>query len=209
MKFGEKFSNHNRKKKLEYFLNYFKPTFKTSILDVGAAENEYQENANILEKNYHYPEKITVLGIDKYKKFIERYPKVRITTYDGKNKFPFHDKEFDICWSNAVLEHVGGRTTQIAFLKEIHRVANQAFITTPNRFFPFELHTKIFLLHWLPKKYFDIILNSIGKKWAAGLYMHLLSLSQLRKILNEAGINNYRIKWNWFMGFVVDFIVIF
>lgn len=195
--------------KFECFLDYFRPTAHTSILDIGASENEYQENGNILEKRYPYPEKITVLGVDEYKDFIERYPRVRVVKYTGQGKFPFQDKEFDICWSNAVLEHVGERVAQIAFLKESRRVANRAFITTPNRFFPFELHTRIFLLQYLPKKYFDKILVKMGKKWATGSYMHLLSLSQLREILRDAGISSYKIKKNRFMGFVVDFVVIF
>lgn len=206
---AKKFSNRNRQKKFEYFLNYFKPTAKTSILDVGASEKEYQKNGNILEKRYPYQEKITVLGVDEYKELIERYPRIKVMQYDGQSEFPFQDKEFDICWSNAVLEHVGGRTAQIAFLKEINRVSNRGFITTPNRFFPLELHTKAFLLHYLPKKYFDNILLIWGKKWATGSYMHLLSLSQLRLILDESGISNYKIKKNSFMGFVVEFIVVF
>lgn len=206
---AKKFSNWNRQKKFEYFLYCFRPTTETSILDIGASEKEYQENGNILEKRYSYPEKITVLGIDEYKEFIERYPKVKVVRYDGQSKFPFQEKEFDICWSNAVLEHVGERAAQIAFLKEVRRVANRAFITTPNRSFPFELHTRTFLLHYLPKKYCDKILVKLGKKWATGSYMHLLNLSLLRSILSEAGICNYKIKKNSFMGFDVDFVVIF
>lgn len=206
---AKKLSNRNRQKKFEYFLDYFRPTAQTSILDIGASEKEYQENGNILEKRYSYPERIIVLGVDEYKEFCERYPKVRVVTYDGQSKFPFQDKEFDICWSNAVLEHVGERAAQIAFLKEVRRVAHRAFITTPNRFFPFDLHTRTFLIHYLPKKYFDKILVKMGKEWAAGSYMYLLSLSRLREILREAGISNYKIKKNRFMGFVVNFVVIF
>lgn len=206
---AKKFSNRNRQRKYQRFLNCFRLTAQTPILDIGASEKEYHESGNILEKRYPYPERITVLGVDEYKEFCERYPKVKVVRYDGQSKFPFQDKEFDICWSNAVLEHVGERARQIAFLKEIRRVANRAFITTPNRFFPFELHTRTFLLHYLPKKYFDKFLIRMGKKWATGSYMHLLSLSELREILREAGINNYKIKKNWFMGFVVDFVVIF
>ncbi len=206
---AKKLSNYNRQKKFQYFMDYFRPTSKTSILDIGASEKEYQENGNILEKKYPYPEKITVLGVDEYKDFIERYPKVKVVKYDGKEKFPFQNKEFDICWSNAVLEHVGERGAQISFLKEISRVSRRLFITTPNRLFPFEIHTRAFLLHWLPKKYFDRILAKMGKVWATGSYMHLLNLYQLREILKEAGISDYKIKKNYFMGFTVDFIVIF
>ncbi|MFA5119234.1 MAG: class I SAM-dependent methyltransferase [Candidatus Omnitrophota bacterium] len=205
----KKFSDKNRQKKLDYFLSYFKPTSGDSVLDIGASENEYQENGNILEKRYPYPEQITVLGVEEYVRFLERYPAVKVIKYDGQGEFPFRDKAFDFCWSNAVLEHVGDKAAQVFFLNEIKRVSRCAFITTPNKFFPFELHTKIFLLHYLPKKYFDKILLLFKMEWAAGAYMHLLSLYQLKVILKKAGIHKYKIRKNRFMGFVVDFVIIF
>lgn len=207
-KIAEKFGNRNRLKKYNFFIDFFKPTGSTKILDIGASEKEYRKNANILEKLYPYQESMTVLGVDEYSEFCKRYPKVKTIIYKGA-VFPFQDKEFDLCWSNAVIEHVGERMAQIAFLKEIHRVAKQSLITTPNRFFLFEPHTRAFFLHWLPKKYFDKILVRMGKKWAAEDYMHLLSLRQLREILHAAGISNYKIKKNRFMGFVIDFVVTF
>lgn len=80
--------------------------------------------------------------------------------------FPFKDKEFDICWCNAVLEHTGDRSRQKKFLKEVRRVAESSFVTTPNKYFTIEPHTRIPLLHFLPKRIFDAILNKAGMKWA-------------------------------------------
>ena len=195
-------SNFNRIRKYNLFLNYFKPTEKTKILDVGASEKEYQDNANIIEKRYSYPENITVLSVEEYKEFIERYPKVKIVTYKG-DSFPFKNKKFDICWCNAVIEHVGDKYKQEYFLKEISRVARSAFVTTPNRFFPFEVHTKIFLLHYLPKKHFDKFLMKTGKSWATGNYMHLLSLREIRNLLVNCNIRNYKIIKNKLFWFTI------
>lgn len=207
-KIATNFSNHNRLRKYNFFIDYFKPTINTMILDVGAAEIEYQENANMLEKKYPYPENITVLGLDDYKEFSKRYPKVKTITYKG-SIFPFKDKEFDICWCNAVIEHVGDINEQKNFLKEINRVCKIAFVTTPNRYFPFEVHTKIFLLHFLPKRIFDKILIKTGKSWASGNYMHLLSLNIIKKLLAECGIEKCRIIKNKILGFTVDFMIVF
>ena len=63
---------------------------------------------------------------------------------------PFADGEFDIVFSNAVIEHVGGREQQRRFVEESLRVARRAFVTTPNRWFPVEVHTRLPLVHWLP-----------------------------------------------------------
>lgn len=140
------------------------------------------------------------------KKYLERYPKIRTVKYDGK-KFPFDHKEFDICWSNAVIEHVGDKDAQIFFLKEMQRVAKRSFITTPNKHFPIEVHTRVPLLHFLPKKVFDKCLLLIGKKWATGNYMNLLSLKELKMILSDAGISNYKIIKNKLFFSTLDFVI--
>ena len=202
------FSDYNRSRKYKLFIDQFKPIADTKILDVGASEKEYQKNANILEKKYLYPNNITVLGVDNYKEFNKRYPKVKTVTYKG-DIFPFNDKEFDICWCNAVIEHSGGRSAQERLLWEIHRVAKTAFITTPNRYFPIEVHTRIPLLHYLPKQYFDKVLNRIGKSWATGNYMHLFSLSEIKRLLERCNIANYKIIKNKIFGFTVDFVIVF
>jgi SAM-dependent methyltransferase len=178
------------------------------ILDVGFSENEYSETDNFIEKYYKYPKMITALGIDIPINFKKRYPEVTVVQYDG-GTFPFKDKQFDVGWSNAVLEHVGNSDKQTYFLKEIRRVAKRAFITTPNKFFLIEPHTRTPLLHLLPKKIFDKYLTIIGKKWAAGEYMYLISLYNLKKILSRAGIFEYMIIKNKLIGFTLDFVVIF
>ncbi len=207
-KIANKFSDNNRIKKNTLFIDRFKPTKSTKILDIGASEKEYQINANVFEKHYPYPENITVLGVDNYKEFCKKYPKVKTIMYEG-DTFSFKDKEFDICWCNAVLKHVGDRSRQKKFLKEVRRVTKSSFVTTPNKYFPIELHTRIPLLHYLPKGIFDAILNKVGKKWATGNYMHLLGLKDIKKLLGECNIEDYTIKKNRIFGFVVDFVIIF
>jgi len=207
-KIANKFSDYNRIRKYKTFIDYFKPKINTKIIDVGASEGEYQENANIIEKRYSYPENIIVLGIDNFKEFPKRYPKVKIVIYGG-DVFPFKDKNFDICWCNAVIEHVGNTYKQEKFLKEICRVSKKAFITTPNRYFPFEVHSRIFLFHYLPKRVFDKLLIKLGKSWVTGDYMYLLRLKDIKKLLLKCNINKYKIIKNRILGFVVDFVIIF
>ena len=231
MSFAYKISGWNRQRKWELFLNEIKPTAENTILDIGFSEEEYSDTDNFLEKHYPQTEKITALCLEtpeaylharkdanfqvpesaiavKKKQASKRYPQLEIVTYDGKT-FPLSDKSFDICWSNAVLEHVGDVEEQILFLKEIKRVAKRGFITTPNKYFPVEVHTRIPLLHFLPKKVFDRFLHFIGKEWAADDYMYLLSLNDLCKRLASAGITKYKIIENKLLFFTLDFVVIF
>jgi 2-polyprenyl-3-methyl-5-hydroxy-6-metoxy-1,4-benzoquinol methylase len=122
--------------------------------------------------------------------------------------FPFDKGSFDVSWSNAVIEHVGNRAEQLRFIKEMTRVARQAFITTPNKYFPIEVHTRTPLLHLLPKTLFERYLKLVGKDWATGSYMNLLSLSEIRELLKEADITDFTILKNKLLGFSLDFVVI-
>jgi SAM-dependent methyltransferase len=205
---AERVSAFNRKRKWELFLSELSPQSTTSVLDVGFTPIEYSSTDNYIQKHYPYPQQLTALGIDSNSDFENRYPQVRVVQYDG-NTFPFADQQFDVCWSNAVIEHVGDATRQLQFLKEIRRVSKRGFITTPNKLFPIELHTRTPLLHWLPKPAFDAFLRMTGKAWATGDYMHLLTIRELRRLLTRAGIDNYRIFRNRLLGCTVDFVVVF
>ena len=207
MSMVSKISALNRARKFNYFLETFKPQPTDSILDVGFNDVEYSEVDNYLEKHYPRQSQITALGISVSEHFSKRYPEVKVVLYDGKI-FPFGDKSFDIGWSNAVIEHVGNQDAQLLFLNEFLRTCKRIYFTTPNRFFPIEVHTRIPLLHWLPKSVFDSILKVTSKKWAAGDYMNLLSISQIKSLLKKAGVTNYSIKKNRLFGFTMDYCII-
>lgn len=207
MSLAYKISSFNRRRKYQIFQKELAPTSADKILDVGFSDQEYGPDDNFLEKNYPFPEKLTALGIDKAEFFLKRYPAVKAVHYDGR-QMPFADKEFDIVWSNAVIEHVGSREDQLLFLSEIARVGKKAFITTPNRHFPIEVHTRLPFVHWLPKKVFDRLVRFVGKDWAAGNYMNLLSRREIVSLLESAGIKDYRLIKNRLGGLVLDFVIL-
>lgn len=77
---------------------------------------------------------------------------------------PFDDDSFDYVVSNAVIEHVGGPARAKLMLSESRRVARLgAFHTTPDRWFPIEVHTQVPLLHWLPRGRQQAAFARIGK----------------------------------------------
>jgi SAM-dependent methyltransferase len=206
-KIAIKVSTKNRLFKYSLFIKKFSPDAQTKILDIGV-ENAVHPWSNFLEEHYPYKHNITALSIEKVHQFNQKYPLVETVMYQG-GIFPFKDKAFDIAWSNAVLEHVGDAAAQVLFLQEIHRCSKKAFITTPNRYFPVELHTRIPFLHWLPKAAFDSFLKKIGKGWASGKYMHLLRLSELESLLAQADIRDYIMEKNRLGPFTIEFLVIF
>ncbi|MEK7679489.1 MAG: methyltransferase domain-containing protein [Deltaproteobacteria bacterium] len=206
-KIVNKVRHNSRLKKLKQVDECLRPSSVDAVLEVGVANIEYSQVDNFLIKKYNHPKNLTALGIGDLSEFRKRYPNIRVVSYDG-GIFPFHDKEFDIAHSNAVIEHVGSREAQECFLREIVRVSRRGMMTTPNRRFIFETHTRVPFMHWMGKEWFDRFLKVIGKGWAAGGYMHLLSFRELDSMAKRAGIKNYRIIRNRFFGFTMTFSLI-
>ena len=86
----------------------------------------------------------------------------------------------DVVFSNAVLEHVGGEDRQRAFVSEALRVGRRVFLTTPNRWFPVEVHTRLPLVHWLPDALSFRVYRALGKGFATE--NHLLSRRELASL---------------------------
>ena len=207
MSVARRIQQFNRERKWRLFNQHFAINEKLKILDVGIADREFSDVDNYLEKHYPFPHMITALSIGEPERFREHYPTVTALAYDGK-RIPFLDRSFDIGWSNAVIEHVGSPADQLAFLKELMRASKTVWFTTPNRYFPIEIHTRTPLLHFLPKAVFDFYLKLVGKKWATGSYMHLLSLADIRELLKLANAKESTIHRNKLFGFTLDFVVI-
>src|SRR5438093_5830985 len=151
---ADRVSLRSRRRKLALFMETMRPTAATSVLDVGVDELGFGEThtgcatINFFEELYPWPERITALGLHPGAGFKARYPEIPYVQADAC-ALPFPDNAFDVYFSNAVLEHVGGRERQRAFVDEALRVATRVFVTTPNRWFPVEVHTRLPLVHWL------------------------------------------------------------
>jgi hypothetical protein len=68
---------------------------------------------------------------------------------DARDLSCFASRQFDLCLSNSVIEHVGTLYDQRSMASEIRRVGNGYFVQTPNRTFPIEPHFLVPLWpHW-------------------------------------------------------------
>ncbi len=184
MRLADAISLRSRRRKLRLFLEELQPTSSTSVLDVGADELGFGESdgcgtLNFFEELYPWPQQITALGLQDGSAFRVRYPHVRYVQGDAC-ALPFADGEFDIVFSNAVIEHVGGRAKQRLFVSEALRVGRRVFLTTPNRRFPVELHTRLPFVHWLPDRLAHRAYDATGKGFARDV--HLLSKRSLESL---------------------------
>lgn len=207
MSIASRISKYNRERKYLQFVDKISFDETSKVLDVGFNDVEYSSVDNYLEKKYPYQKNITALGIQGSENFHKNYPLATIILYNG-DTFPFENKSFDICWSNAVIEHVGTYEKQLLFIKEMCRVSKKIFFTTPNRLFPIEIHTRTPFLHLISYKLFEKYLILIGKKWATGNYMNLLSKKNIVELLDAANVSNYEIRRNKIVGFTIDFTII-
>lgn len=187
MKLVDAVSLRSRRRKLRLFLDEMRPTPATTVLDVGADEVGFGGEGgeagcsthNFFEEHYPWPGQITALGLHDGARFRERHPAIAYVQGDAC-ALPFPDASFDVVFSNAVIEHVGARVRQQAFVEEAVRVGRRVFITTPNRRFPLEVHTRLPLVHWLPQRAAHRAYDLVGKSWAKE--NHLLGPGDLRSL---------------------------
>jgi SAM-dependent methyltransferase len=167
VRLADSISLRSRQRKLRLLLEELRPTAETTVLDVGADELGFGEGEgcgtlNFFEELYPWPERITALGLHDGSGFRARYPRIPYVQGDACD-LPFADGTFDIVFSNAVIEHVGGRERQRRFVSEALRVGRRVFVTTPNRRFPIEVHTRLPLVHWLPDAVSHRAYRALGK----------------------------------------------
>jgi len=159
------------------------PTPATTVVDVGVSDGGYGEDmlgtANFFEALYPWPEQIVAVSTQYLTLFREAFPKVTAVRADGR-ALPFLDGQFDIGFSNAVVEHLPDLESQRAFVGELCRVSRRVFVTTPNRWFPIDTHTLVPLAHWLPDERRDAVYRLLRRPEGFGL--RLLSPAALRAL---------------------------
>jgi hypothetical protein len=131
-----------RRKRIEQFVAHLRPTGTTTILDVGGCPR-YWENGETVGR-------ITVLNLPSY------VPPPEMNGYnlvfgDGM-RLPFKDQAFDIVHSNGVLVNLGTWEKQVAFSRELRRVARGLWVQTPAKSFPIECQTFDPFFHWFPPR---------------------------------------------------------
>lgn len=180
-----------------------------TVLDLGVTCDRTYSHSNYFEIWYPYKERITASGLDDAAFLEEIHAGLKFVRTDGGN-LPFANREFDFVHSSAVLEHVGSRQKQAAFLREAWRVARKGvFVTTPNRWFPVEFHTLMPLAHWLPASAFRSLCKMRGLETLASEdHLNLLSSSDLRRLAVEAGMQCVRVASVTLIGWPSNLLLI-
>ena len=162
--FNRPILKHFRHKRMKKFYEALAITPKTKILDVGGSPFIWEIGEEIGLPRIESVTCLNVFDVDP-----STLPSnVRWVVGDGC-KLPFEDGEFDVVFSNSVIEHLGGLESQVCFAKEISRVGKSFWVQTPNPSFFIEPHYISPFVHWLPKSIFRKIARYVTT-W--GLMMH-------------------------------------
>ncbi|SRR5258708_7323453 len=196
-----------RTQQFQFLSKLMKPNRKTEVLDVGLTPSEKLVDSNFFEFIFPYPKNITAISVEDCREVAKKYHLRKFIQVKADKPYPFRKKQFEWVVSWATLEHVGGEEQQRTFLAELDRIGKKVFVTTPYKYFPYELHSELFFAHWLPDSWFQRILKVMGKDfWADEQNLRLLGKSDVRSILPSS---DYRVKLFYSFGFLPTHLLIY
>lgn len=79
-----------------------------------------------------------------------KHPNITPTKGDATNMSGIADRQFDVAFSNSVIEHLFTLDNQKKMASEVRRVARAYWVQTPNFWFPMEPHFHVPGWHWMP-----------------------------------------------------------
>ncbi len=185
---AQRITVYARKRMYEHFRNAMCPTPATNILDFGVSEHDAEE-ANVLERLYPHPSKITCAGIGSGAELKKAHPQVSYVSIRAHERLPFADRSFDIAYSNAVFEHLGSDAARKRIWDELNRVGCRVYVTVPNAWFPIEHHTGIPLLHYIPTLFRAVAARTALSFWADPTNLEFLTMARLRALTSERHAN--------------------
>jgi hypothetical protein len=168
-----------------------------SILDVGGTQTVWerigfadQPDIQITLLNlYHMP---------------ADHANIRSVEGDGRSMPEFGENQFDIVFSNSVIEHVGGEEDIRRMADEIRRIGLNYYIQTPNRYFPIEPHFFFPMFQFLPVTVRTTLVQNFQLGWIPKIpdrdeaermvrSVHLLSKNEMKALFPDAHIIEERL----------------
>jgi hypothetical protein len=117
---------------------------------------------------------------------------------DARALDDFKDGEFQVVFSNSVIEHLGDLASQRAMAAEVSRVGQRYWVQTPNRYFPIEAHSLVPLYQFLPRSSQASLARRFQPGWYRGIppeeaqreagMVRLLTARELKSMFSGATI---------------------
>lgn len=135
-----------RKRRFEFFISLLGRVSSDKpirILDIGGTETYWER----MQFTDHSNVDITLLNLEKVPTKHKNFKSIK---GDACELSFFKDKEFDIVFSNSVIEHLFSFENQMKMAVEVLRVGKNYYIQTPNLYFPIEPHWMFPFFQFLP-----------------------------------------------------------
>jgi hypothetical protein len=185
-------SQRSRRIKMDLLARYLPLQGTERVLDIGSQVDS--QSRQILER---FPDKSRITAANLFPEHLDTiraaYPGIHTVQADAR-ALPFGDQSFDLVYSNAVIEHVGTFGDQQRMADEVRRVGRRWFLTTPNKWYPFEFHARMPFVSWLPPPLMHRVTRLWGYNHLRGRYqpgndfsdVHLLTARQLRRLFPDS-----------------------
>jgi hypothetical protein len=132
-----------RRKRWEVFRQRFRDIEKMRVLDLGGTVKHW-------ETSPIRPKSVVVVNLLPESSDIDW-----ITAVQGDACEPpplVREAEFDLVYSNSLIEHLGGHARRCHFASVVHAIASHHWVQTPYRYFPIEPHWLFPGLQFLPQR---------------------------------------------------------
>jgi hypothetical protein len=151
------------------------------ILDAGGTES-FWETMGLTD-----PNDVEVLLLNTAE-HTTRHPNFRSIAGDARDLGRFGDRQFDVVFSNSVIEHVGGPEDQRRMANEIRRVGRRYFVQTPNFWFPMEPHFLFPCFQYLPRA----VRVWLVQHFSIGIYERLPERARAERAVEEFRLLGHR-----------------
>ncbi|MBP9192380.1 MAG: methyltransferase domain-containing protein [Ignavibacteria bacterium] len=142
-------SEKYRKKRFEFFREYCSSLnlpVPVRILDLGGSDYHWKKSEFAGNKDFQ----ITIINTENQN--VSELDNFIFINKDVTDLGSFKAGEFDIVYSNSLIEHINTEKLQSHLAKDIRRIGKHYFIQTPNYYFPMEPHFLFPFFQFLPLK---------------------------------------------------------
>jgi hypothetical protein len=135
------------------------------------------------------PEHVTIVNIDAY---VAEEPWITVQQADACNlSSDVLRQEFDLVYSNSLLEHVGGHARREDLAQQVHAAAPHHWVQTPYRYFPIEPHWMMPAMQFFP---FAIRMRA-SQHWRYGHMSTPSEATAYEKVAEVELIGNAQMRW--------------
>lgn len=124
-----------RRERLRFFKDFIKDLERPlKILDLGGSDYHWRNTDIVNDKDFH----ITIVNTESQN--LDGIRNISFLKRDVNDLSFFDDKEYELVYSNSLIEHINDFKKQKRLASEIVRIGKHYFVQTPNYYFPIEPH---------------------------------------------------------------------